>query len=163
MCAMYGSIRDTSFKRRVARSFINRTVSEEVIYNKLSLPDTVYDIYGDSKAKMYLNPVMLTCIVDRQPQTNEDADYGTNTNRLVNFNFLKDDLIPLALVPEKGDIITWNESYFEVNNVVEDQLLVGKDDNYALENGLGNFGRSWSIICEAHLTHINRLNIVTSR
>lgn len=161
--AMYSGQRDTSFKRRINRSFINRTVSEEVIYYKLSLADTVYNIYGESKKKMYMQPVMLTCIVDRQPQTNEDADYGVNTNRLVNFNMLKDDLIDLHLVPEKGDIITWNEGYYEVDNIVEDQLLVGKDPNYSLEQGLEKFGASWSIICEAHLTHINRLNIVQSR
>jgi hypothetical protein len=161
--AMYGGPRDTSLKRRINRSFINRTVSEEVVYYKLSLADTVYDIYGDSKAKMYMNPILLTCIVDRQPQTNEDADYGVNTNRLVNFNILKDDLIDLVLVPEKGDIITWNESYYEVGNIVEDQLLVGKDPNYSLQSGLEKFGSSWSIICECHLTHINRLNLVESR
>lgn len=161
--AMYNSARDVSFKRKVARSFMGRTVSIEVLYYKLSLSDTVYDIYGDSKAKMYFDPVLLVCSLERNPQTSDDGEYGTSTSRLNNFAFLKDDLIDLNLVPEKGDIIMWNESPFEVDLAVEDQLLSGKDPNYSLEAGLEKFGASWSIICESHLAHINRLNIVESR
>lgn len=161
--ALYGGRRDTAFKRLINRSFINRTVSQEVGYYKLSIAETVYDIYGDSKAKMYFEPVLLTCIVDRLPQIAEEDVYGSSTIRNMNFNFLRDDLVDLALVPEKGDIIMWNESYFEVGNVVQDQLAVGKDPDYALEAILDSFGNSLSIICECHLTHVNRLNIVQSR
>lgn len=161
--AMYISARDLSLKRHIAREYINKVVSEEVIYYKISLSDTVYNIYGESKAKMYLQPVKLTCMVDRMPQTSEEVEYGTSTNRMMNFNFLKDDLIDLSLVPEKGDIITWNESYFEVDTVVEDQLLSGKDSNYSLSPGLEKYGASWSIICECHLAHVSRLNIIQAR
>jgi hypothetical protein len=161
--ALYSSARDISFKRRVTRSFMRAIVSEECVYYKLSLADTVYDIYGDSKAKMYFSPVLLVCTIERNPQENENLDAGTTTNRLIDFAFLKDDLIDLSLVPEKGDIIMWNESYYEVDLPVEDQLLSGKDPNYALQAGLEKFGASWSIICQSHLTNINKLNIVQSR
>ena len=161
--AMYGGARDNAFKRLVARSFMQRTVSEEVIYYKFSLENTPVNVYGESKKKMYLSPMLLVCTVDRNPQTNSNEMYGQDTDRLINFSFLKDDLIDINLVPEKGDFITWNESYYEVDNVVEDQLLVGKDPSYSLESGLEQFGSSWSITCETHLTNLNRLNIVQAR
>jgi hypothetical protein len=161
--ALYSRGRDMNFKLLVNRSFINNKVSTEVIYYKLSLEDTKFDIYGESKSKMYKQPVLTTCIVDRLPQTNNEEVYGSDTARNINFNFLKADLALLSLVPEKGDIITWNESYFEVGNTVEDQLLGGKDPNYALEPTLNEFGASLSIICECHLINVNRLNLVQAR
>lgn len=160
---LYGGTKDQSFKRRVNRSFINRTVGTEVLYYKLSLAETTVNVYGESKKKMYFTPILITCLIDRLPQTSDEGDYGPTSNREVNFNFLRDDLIPLNLLPEKGDIIVWNESYFEVNNIVEDQLLVGKDPDHSLQSGLENFGRSLSIICQCQQTHVNRLNITESR
>lgn len=160
---LYGGARDQSFKRRVNRSFMNRTVGQEVLYYKLSLADTVVNIYGESKSKMYYQPILVTCSVDRQPQTSTDIEAGPNTDRQVSFNFLRDDLIALNLLPEKGDVIVWNESYYEVDLPVEDQLLVGKDPDYSLQSGLEKFGNSLSIMCQSHLTNVNRLNLVKVR
>jgi hypothetical protein len=161
--ALYSRGRDMNFKLLVNRSFINAKVSTEVIYYKLSLGDTQYDIYGESKKKMYKSPVLTTCMVERLPQVATEEMYGTDSTRNINFNFLKADLEILNLLPEKGDIIVWNESYFEVGNVVEDQLLGGKDPNYALEPTLNEFGLSLSMICECHQINVNKLNIIQSR
>ena len=161
--ALYSRGRDVNFKLLVNRSFIRAKVSTEVIYYKLSLEDTKYNLYGESKEKMYLQPVLTTCIVDRLPQGNNEEIYGSDSTRNMNFNFLKADLAELGVVPEKGDVITWNESYFEVGNVIEDQLLGGKDPNYALEPTLNEFGASLSIICECHLINVNKLNIIQAR
>jgi hypothetical protein len=160
---LYGGSRDQSFKRRVNRSFMNRTVGQEVLYYKLSLKDTVVNIYGESKNKMYYQPILVTCRIDRQPQTADEADYGPTTERVVDFNFLRDDLIQINLVPEKGDIILWDEAYYEVNNTIEDQLLVGKDPDHSLQSGMEKFGNSLSIICKSQLTRVNKLNLVKVR
>ena len=160
---MYGSARDVAFKKIIAKSFMKRTVSEEVLYYKLSLKDLVINVYGDAKDKIYLQPALVTCSITRNPQTSNDESYGTDTNRLIDFAFLKDDLVDVGVVPEKGDVIVWNESYYEVDLPVEDQYLVGKDPNYSLESGLERFGASLSIVCQSHLTHVNRLNITKSR
>lgn len=160
---LYGGSLDAAFIRKISREYVNRIVSEEVGYYKLSLADTVTNIYGEAKNKVYYNPVLLACIVERNPQTTEEQDYGASTNRLIDFSFLKPDLITLQLVPERGDIILWNESYYEVDNVIEDQLTVGKDPNYAISNGNEKYGQSLSIICNTHLTRVNKLSLVQSR
>jgi hypothetical protein len=56
---------------------------------------------------------------------------------------------------EVGDIIMWNESYWEIDNVNDNQLFVGKDPAYPYETnplnpGLDNYGSNYSIICTAH-------------
>jgi len=161
--SLYGKVKDSAFIRRLNRDLINRVIGEEVGYYKLSLADTVIDFYGESNNKVYYNPVQLTCIIERNPQTNTQESYGSTTDRQMSFAFLKPDLIIANVVPEKGDIILWNESYYEVEIPVEDQLIVGKDPNYAISSSNKYYGMSLSIICECHLTYINRLNIVQSR
>ena len=161
--SLYGRITDSAFIRRINRDLINRVIGEEVGYYKLSLSDTVIDLYGESNKKMYFNPVLLTCIIGRNPQQDVQATYGSDTNRIMSFSFLKADLEPIGLVPEKGDIVMWNESYFEVDIPIEDQLVVGKDPNYALSTSNQYYGMSLAITCECHLTHVNRLNIIQSR
>ena len=160
---MFGKWRDIALYTRIAKEYMRNYVGQNIVYYKLSLADLEIDIYGDAKNKMYLAPVRLVCIVGRNPQTTEDTEYGTSTNRAMDFHLLKDDLYPLQLVPEKGDIVMWNESYFEIDNIVEDKLIVGKDPDYSLQTGMENFGQSLSITCQGHLTHPNRLNIIETR
>lgn len=161
--ALFGSVRDMSYLRFVSKELTDRVSGMNVLFYKLILSETDVDLYGDSYKKMYSEPVLLTCIIDRNPQTTENAEYGTTVSRLVDFKFLRDDLINLQLVPEQGDIICWNESYYEVDNNIDNQLIVGKDPDYSLIDDLQNFGRDWSIVCNTHLANINKLNIAKSR
>ena len=65
---------------------------------------------------------------------------------------------------EIGDIIFWQGDYYEVDNVRENQLFFGKDDDYDdIETYHEKYGGSVSIICEAHLTRVDRLGIEESR
>ena len=51
-----------------------------------------------------------------------------------------------------GDIVLWNNLYFEVDNVNENQLVVGKDPNYPYDNDVVEFGDSLSFILTCHMT-----------
>ena len=72
------------------------------------------------------------------------------------------------LVPQVGDIIMFQEGYFEVDNVVNNQLFVGKDPDYPnsvnpLNPGLQNFGWDISILCKTHYVPQDRVNITKAR
>jgi hypothetical protein len=47
--------------------------------------------------------------------------------------------------------------------VNENQFIVGKNNDYSYENGLENFGDSYSIILTTHLTSPDLLGIKQSR
>ena len=72
--------------------------------------------------------------------------------REVSFAFLREDLKDSSVIPEAGDIINWHEDYYEVDNVTENQLFVGRDKAYNLTNYGEKFGSSLSIICTTHMT-----------
>ena len=70
------------------------------------------------------------------------------------FSFLRDDLVEASLYRELGDIIMYQEGYFEVEQAYDNQLFVGKDPDYPyatnpLNPGLENFGYSVSVNCVA--------------
>lgn len=161
--ALFTQQRDISFFRHVSRELLNRIICQEVTYYKLSLDKTATNSYGESKSKYYFTPILLTTLVDRTDQTTDDAEYGGSTVKNKRFRFLRDDLILLNLVPERGDIIGSNKGYYEVDNVVENQYIGGKYPEYHLEPELEKFGSSWSLICDAHLSSVNKLNIINPR
>lgn len=158
--SLYGGIRARSFFRHHSRQIVNRIVAEEVLYYKLSLSETKYNIYGESKNKMYNQPILITCLHTLEGQTSEDGTYGKSIAQLIEFRFLRDDLVDINLVTEAGDIICWQESYYEVDLVVESQFIMGKNPEYSLESDLEKYGESWSMICKAHLTGVNKLNLI---
>ena len=62
----------------------------------------------------------------------------------------------------------YQEGYFEVDTVINNQLFVGKDPDYPneanpLNPGLSNFGYNVSIICKTHYTPADRFNIDKTR
>jgi hypothetical protein len=158
--ALYGGIRARSFFRHHSRQIVNRIVAEEVLYYKLSLSETRYNIYGESKNKMYNQPILVACLYLVDQQVSDDATYGKSRSQTAEFRFLRDDLIDLNLVTEAGDIICWQESYYEVDLIVENQRVLGKNPEYSLESDLEKYGESWSMICKAHLTGVNKLNLI---
>ena len=71
--------------------------------------------------------------------------------------FLRNAFTSKNLVPEVGDIIEWDKAYFEIDSMVDNQIVGGKDPDYSLAGEM--HGSSLSIICTTHMTRMSRLNI----
>jgi len=72
------------------------------------------------------------------------------------------------LVPQVGDIILYQEGYYEVDNVNANQYFLGKNPDYPnapqLQNpGLENFGASISVIVETHYVPADKVGITQER
>ena len=143
----------------VASEVINNVVTQQIGYYKVYLPDTRPNVYGESLSKQYIGPVLINCLIVRGDFTTNNSDFGPDTRRENVFRFLKDDLVTANVVPEVGDVVMYNELYYEVDNTNENQLILGKDSDYAYSEGLENFGGSFSIIVNTHLTSPERLGI----
>ena len=147
----------------VAVEFVHNIVTQQIGYYKVILPNTQPNVYGEAFVKDYIGPVLLNCLIVRGDFTMVTDSFGPDSRRDVEFRFLKDDLIATNVVPETGDIIMYNELYYEVDNTNENQLIVGKDPSYAYSAGLQDFGSSYSIILFTHLTSPERLGITQQR
>ena len=161
--ALFGTVRDAAMQIGVAHEFVNNVVTQQIGYYKVVLPDTQPNVYGEALVKSYIGPVLLNCLIVRGDFTTVIDNFGPDSRRDVGFRFLKVDLEAANVVPETGDIVMYNEIYYEVDNVNENQLFLGKDPAYAYSEGLDRFGASISILLSAHLTTPERLGITIQR
>jgi hypothetical protein len=177
--ALYGANRDISLFRHLNRELINNIIEQKVGYYKLILDKTVQNIYGESNgAKAYNDPVLINCLIERGDTEPDVSDFGMDFTRKIVCRFLRDDLAGIDLsteqnadiygfnyniVPEVGDVVMWNNDFYEVDNVNENQLVVGKDPSYSYSSNVDNFGSSWSIILECHYMRPEKLGITKER
>lgn len=161
--ALFGTVRDAAMQIGVAHEFVNNVVTQQIGYYKVILPATQPNVYGEALVKDYIGPVLLNCLIVRGDFSTVIDDFGPDSRRDADFRFLKVDLEAANVVPETGDIIMYNEFYYEVDNVNENQLFLGKDPQYAYSAGLNNFGASISIVLNTHFTTPERLGITQQR
>lgn len=165
--ALFGSSRDISFIKKINKELIEDIIQQEVDYYKYYLPETKGsndNLYGEASAqKTYYTAVRLACLVERQDQTyTQDDQFGIDVGQIITFKFFKPKLREINLVPAGGDIIEIGGYYYEIDQVTENEFVMGKDGDYGKNVG-PEFGESLSIICVAHFTRTARLQITKAR
>lgn len=159
----FGSQRDFALLVGINRELISNVVEQEVLYYKISLEQTKANIYGESLDKVYWSAIKLNCLIERGDQQTTSDDFGPDNIRDVKFAFLRQDLLEVNTFPEVGDIIEWQNDFYEVDNTVENQLFLGKDENYSLTDYGKNYGGTLSIICTTHLTRADKVGVLKQR
>jgi hypothetical protein len=162
--ALFGSSRDISFIKKINNELLDNVIQQEVDFYELSLANMASNLYGEaSQGKAYYRPVRLTCLLERGDQTYvADDQFGIDITQQMTFRFLKPRLRELNLVPKAGDIVEVRGVYYEIDQVNENQFVVGKDNDYGKNVG-PEFGESLSEICIAHYTRVTRLQIEKAR
>ena len=156
---LFGSNRDFNLLTKINRELLTDVVEQEILYYKFSLDETNANLYGEALEKVFQIPVKLNCLITRGDQVVTVDDMGPDLNREASFAFLRDDLKTSLVVPEVGDILNWQENFYEVDTVRENQLFVGRDNSYNLTDYGNNFGKSVSISVDCHLTRADRVGI----
>jgi hypothetical protein len=158
--ALFGSSRDISMFRHINKELINDIIQTEIDFFKLNLDETEVNVYGEAPSKKsYYLPVRLACLITKEDIINTTDVNGVDTDQNITFGFLRDGTLnEINLVPEVGDIINWDERYFEVTNVNINQYILGKNDLTNKTVG-SEFGSNWSYICNTILTRQSSLLI----
>ena len=159
---LFGSNRDFNLLVNINRELVKDVLEQEILYYKLSLEETEANLYGEALTKNYWSPLKLNCMITRGDQVVSSDDFGPDLNREASFAFIREDLVDVNMVPEVGDIVVWNEDYYEVDTVRENQLFVGRDKSYNLTEYGDKFGSSLSIIVDCHQTRRERTGITNS-
>ena len=161
--ALFGSSRDVSTFKGIAKELLENVISQQVGYYKYMLNDTTINVYGEGMNRYYIGPILINCLIERGDFSTVTKEQVIDVARPATFRFLKDHLQDANVVPEIGDILMYNELYYEVDNVNQNQLILGKDPNYAYSEGLNEFGSSFSIIVTTHYTSGDKLGITKQR
>ena len=98
-------------------------------------------------------------MITRGDQVITTDDFGPDLSREASFALLRQDLEDVSVVPEVGDIINWQEDYYIVDTVRENQLFLGRDKSYNLTDYGSRFGTSVSLILDCHQTRREQTGI----
>ena len=160
--AIFGSARDASLVRSVNRELINNFIDTEVAYYKLSLDDTQANMYDEADNKVYYSPMRINALVQKDEKTVIGDEYGMEYTRTGIFAFHRPDVKDKNIHIEEGDILEWDNEFWEIDSVGASQYWSGRNPSTDLGHTLGEreeFGQSVAIIANAHVTRRNRLNI----
>lgn len=148
---------DLDFIKTIAEEVVDYVVEQAVTLFKVSVGETKTNLYGESLGKVYHAPANLMAIVDRTPNAVQYEGFGSDTLQSVEFRFnrmrlrtetlprLRDvngTFVPADAIqntqygyPEIGDIIYFDESYYEVDNVQWTRLIGGQPTIYNQTTG----------------------------
>ena len=161
--ALFGGSRDINLFHTINSELINDIIQTEIGYYKFVVERTTANVYGEAMGKVFYEPVRIAGLINRQDQSWSSDDFGSDINQTVNFQFLKEELRELNLIPEIGDIILYRNNFYEVDTKIENQLIMGRDPDYAISTGTTDFGDSFSVSVNTHLSGVQRLNLTPLR
>ena len=149
--ALFGKTRDINLFHTLNDELLKDIIQTEVAYYKFALEQTNINVYGEAPGKNYYEPMKIACLIDRQDQAWSSDNFGSDVNQTLDFKFLKQELLSINLIPEVGDIILFRNNFYEVDSRIENQLILGRDKDYAMSTETTDFGESFSVLVSAHI------------
>ena len=167
--ALFGRTRDVNLIKTINRELLGDVITQQASFYKVRLEETTFNLYGEaSGGKFYDGPIIFNCLVERNDQEYPESDLGVDFDWSVVFKFLREDIINAGMNPEVGDVILYNDGYYQVDNVSSNQYFMGKDPSYPnepnpLNPGLSDFGGNLSYIIKAHYEPADKFGITKER
>ena len=106
---------------------IDEIVGQSVDIYKVSIDNTEENVYGESTTKYYEVGFRVNCLIlFNEPEVIQD-EFGADVNSSIEMYFQRNNLSSgsLNFYPETGDIVDWNDHYWEINGATEPQLIAG--------------------------------------
>lgn len=158
---LYNSKRDAGFLLGVNKEIMHRISSVEVAIYKLNLEITKTNIYEETENRTYLPPIRIHSQVQID-STSVDSQEIVDREKTALFGFLEHDLINADVILREGDIIYYDNIYYEVDRVSGDNYWSGRNPNSSIavkEDNQRIHGYRVSIIAECHMTRMSSLHI----
>ena len=128
---------------------IDEIVGQSVDVYKVNIDRTNENIYGESTTKYYDVGFRVNCLIQYNEPEIEQTEFGADLNANIEMYFQRENLASgsLNFYPEMGDIVDWNDFYWEINGTSEPQLIAGHP----------NFKHN--IVATAHRSRLSTLQI----
>lgn len=123
------SNRDVSFFKSIARELVDDVIQVAVVLYKINQYETKVNIYGESVNKTWYPGVEIYALADKEPENVQYEGFGPDNTQSITFKFNRDTCEEKGIYPEIGDIVYFDNSYYEIDNTNEIQFVGGQPDN----------------------------------
>ena len=143
--------RDLQLFRSFARELVDTVIENTCVLFKINLNETKVNIYGEAMNKTWHPGVELFVLVDKEPENVQYEGFGPDNTQNITFKFDRLLCEERNTYPEIGDVIYFDNSYYEIDNTNEIQFVGGLPGT--------NSDRNWSIVCSTFMVSKSNLNI----
>ena len=133
--------------QHINREAVSDIIDTIVVLYKVVPGETNTNVYGESMDKVRYVGVTIPCFIKYDKPTMVSDKFPLDTTQTAEFRFVRRILEEAQVRPEMGDIIGYNDLFYEINNTIDTQLIGGRPEF------------STSILCIAHLTRKSGLSI----
>lgn len=147
----YFGDRDISFINGINNELLGDIIQTEVTLFKMCGDQTTINIYGESKpsvGKQYYPGIDVVCLIKRADIDTTNDDFGPTRSQNCIFTFLEKDLESVNFFPQNGDLILFNDRYYQADNIVQENFLGGQPS------------KSFSIIVHTFYTSLSSIDMV---
>ena len=163
---LFTSLRDAGFLLGVNRELLHAFISTEVAVYKLDLDRTAINIYEESENKVYKPAVRVFSLIRFDDKEITNDDFGIDANRTMAAGFLKADLIKAELYIEEGDVIEYDNNYYQIDRVSTTNYWAGRRPESILgvvQDNWAPHGYDIAVSAECHLTRLTSIQIEDPR
>jgi hypothetical protein len=139
--------RDIDLFKSFAREVVDDVIQNTIVLFKINMNETKVNIYGESLNKTWYPGVQVYALINKDPESARYEGFGSDRDQNVTFKLDRWMLEEKGIYPEVGDIINFNEGYFEIDNTNEVQLVGGQTYN------------NFSVVCQTFMVSKSNLNI----
>jgi len=130
---------------------VDTVIENTCVLFKINLNETRVNLYGESTNKTWHPGVELYVLIDKEPETAVYEGFGSDNQQNITFKFDRLLCEERNAYPEIGDVIYFDNSYYEIDNTNEVQFVGGLPGE--------NSDRNWSIVCSTFMVNKATLNI----
>ena len=141
------SHRDFEFIQHINREAVSDVVDTIVVLYKVIPGETSVNVYGESMDKVRYVGVTIPCFIKYDKTAITSDKYPLDSTQTVEFRFVRRILEEAQIRPEMGDIVGYNDLFYEIDNTIDTQLIAGRPEF------------TTSLLCIAHLTRKSGLSI----
>jgi len=139
--------RDIELFKSFAREVVDDVVENIAVLFKVNLNETKINLYGEATNKTWYPGVELNVLINKSGQTAGYEGFGADTSQNIEFRFDRWMLEEKNTYPEIGDVIYFDNSYYEIDNTTEVQFVGGLPSH------------NFSVVCSTFMVRKSSLNI----
>jgi len=122
-------------------------IQTAIVLYKVNLNQTRVNLYGESVNKTWHKGVQMYVLIAKEPGTTTYEGFGPDSKQSITFKFDRFSCEEKNLYPEIGDVLYFDNNYYEINYTYEVQFTGGQPIN------------NFSIVVNTMLTNRAMLNI----